>query len=61
MDQPEAYVKRMIVNELASWRRRKAASVVPLSLDALVEVFRPAREAGLRVTRTIHGRVPDAA
>ncbi|WP_433213599.1 SigE family RNA polymerase sigma factor [Dactylosporangium sp. CS-047395] len=34
-DVPEAYVKRMIVNELASWRRRRAARVVPMSLAAL--------------------------
>ncbi|GAB2566478.1 RNA polymerase sigma24 factor [Paractinoplanes abujensis] len=34
-DVPEAYVKRMIINELASWRRRRAAKVVPMSLSAL--------------------------
>jgi RNA polymerase sigma-70 factor (sigma-E family) len=34
-DAPEAYVKRMIVNELNTWRRRRAARVVPMSLDAL--------------------------
>lgn len=34
-DRPEAYVKRMILNELASWRRRRAASVVPMSMPAL--------------------------
>ncbi|MFC7529887.1 SigE family RNA polymerase sigma factor [Actinoplanes sp. GCM10030250] len=38
---PEAYVKRMIINELASWRRRRAASVVPLSLAALDAVAEP--------------------
>ncbi|MEV6348241.1 SigE family RNA polymerase sigma factor [Actinoplanes sp. NPDC051851] len=35
MDVPEAYVKRMIVNELTSWRRKRAARVVPMSLSAL--------------------------
>nr|BFE63833.1 SigE family RNA polymerase sigma factor [Dactylosporangium thailandense] len=40
-DVPEAYVKRMIVNELASWRRRRAARVVPMSLSALDTVGAP--------------------
>jgi RNA polymerase sigma-70 factor (sigma-E family) len=40
-DVPEAYVKRMIINELASWRRRRAARVVPLSHDALETVTEP--------------------
>ena len=38
LDAPEQYVKRMVVNEFLSWRRRRAASLVPLareSLDAL--------------------------
>ncbi|BAL88854.1 putative RNA polymerase ECF-subfamily sigma factor [Actinoplanes missouriensis 431] len=43
-DVPEAYVKRMIINELASWRRRRAARVVPLSHDALDAVSAPADE-----------------
>ncbi|MBM2621406.1 SigE family RNA polymerase sigma factor [Actinoplanes sp. LDG1-06] len=51
-DVPEAYVKRMIVNELASWRRRRAARVVPMSLPALDAVSReiadPAAEFGER-------------
>jgi RNA polymerase sigma-70 factor (sigma-E family) len=38
---PEAYVKRMIVNELASWRRRRASRVVPMSLPALDAVAQP--------------------
>jgi RNA polymerase sigma-70 factor (sigma-E family) len=34
-DVPEAYVKRMIINELASWRRRRVSRVVPMSLSGL--------------------------
>lgn len=45
-DVPEAYVKRMIVNELASWRRRRAARVVPLSLAALDAVAEPQADPG---------------
>jgi RNA polymerase sigma-70 factor (sigma-E family) len=33
LDAPEAYVRRMVVNEFLSWRRRRAAS--PLSREAL--------------------------
>ena len=40
-DVPEAYVKRMIINELASWRRRRAARVVPMSLAVLDAVSAP--------------------
>ncbi|WP_433831590.1 SigE family RNA polymerase sigma factor [Actinoplanes sp. CA-015351] len=40
-DVPEAYVKRMIINELASWRRRRASRVVPLSHEALETVTAP--------------------
>jgi RNA polymerase sigma-70 factor (sigma-E family) len=29
-DQPEAYVKRMILNEFLSWRRRRAAKTLPV-------------------------------
>jgi RNA polymerase sigma-70 factor (sigma-E family) len=35
MDQPEAYVKRMVLNEFLSWRRRRAARTVPMSFDGL--------------------------
>lgn len=38
LDAPEQYVKRMVLNEFLSWRRRRAARLVPLareSLDAL--------------------------
>ncbi|MEV6302818.1 SigE family RNA polymerase sigma factor [Actinoplanes sp. NPDC051861] len=43
---PEAYVKRMIINELASWRRRRASSVVPLSMAALDAVTEPEADPG---------------
>ncbi|WP_229073503.1 SigE family RNA polymerase sigma factor [Actinoplanes sp. DH11] len=43
-DVPEAYVKRMIINELASWRRRRAARVVPLSHEALETFAAPAAD-----------------
>jgi RNA polymerase sigma-70 factor (sigma-E family) len=33
LDAPEAYVRRMVVNEFLSWRRRRAAS--PLSRESL--------------------------
>ncbi|BBH68774.1 RNA polymerase sigma24 factor [Actinoplanes sp. OR16] len=48
-DVPEAYVKRMIINELASWRRRRAARVVPLSHDALETVTTPAADTQAEV------------
>lgn len=35
LHQPEAYLKRMVVNEYLSWRRR-AARVVPVDLPALL-------------------------
>ncbi|MEU4426398.1 SigE family RNA polymerase sigma factor [Actinoplanes sp. NPDC024001] len=35
MDAPEQYVKRMLVNEFLSWRRRRAARSVPLSGETL--------------------------
>lgn len=37
-DAPEAYVKRMIINELISWRRRRASRVIPLSHEALAVI-----------------------
>jgi RNA polymerase sigma-70 factor (sigma-E family) len=58
VDAPERYVKRMIVNEFLSWRRRKAARLVPLSRDRLDRLSEPVpdpttphddREAMLRV------------
>jgi RNA polymerase sigma-70 factor (sigma-E family) len=38
LDAPEQYVKRMVVNEFLSWRRRRAARVVPLSRDSLATI-----------------------
>jgi DNA-directed RNA polymerase specialized sigma24 family protein len=46
LDAPEQYVKRMVVNEFLSWRRRKAAQVVlvpshapaPLVRDDVVRI-----------------------
>jgi RNA polymerase sigma-70 factor (sigma-E family) len=35
VDAPERYVKRMILNEFLSWRRRRAARVVPLAREQL--------------------------
>ncbi|HYN96453.1 MAG TPA: SigE family RNA polymerase sigma factor [Pilimelia sp.] len=35
LDAPEQYVKRMVLNEFLSWRRRRAARVVPLSREVL--------------------------
>ena len=35
MDAPELYVKRMVVNEFLSWRRRRAARTVPLTGESL--------------------------
>jgi RNA polymerase sigma-70 factor (sigma-E family) len=35
LDAPERYVKRMVLNEFLSWRRRRAASVVPLAREQL--------------------------
>lgn len=35
VEAPERYVKRMILNEFLSWRRRRAARVVPLGREQL--------------------------
>lgn len=35
LDAPEQYVKRMVVNEFLSWRRRKAAQLVFLPRESL--------------------------
>lgn len=35
LDAPEQYVKRMVVNEFLSWRRRRAARQIPLTGEAL--------------------------
>ena len=38
LDAPEQYVKRMLVNEFLSWRRRRAARTVPLAGDDLIRI-----------------------
>ncbi|MER7006697.1 SigE family RNA polymerase sigma factor [Dactylosporangium sp. NPDC000555] len=49
---PEAYVKRMIVNEFLSWRRRRAARLVPLSTEGLEALAVPLPDpAGFRDER----------
>lgn len=35
LDSPEAYVKRMILNEFLSWRRRRAARTVVVAAESL--------------------------
>ncbi|MEU4689384.1 SigE family RNA polymerase sigma factor [Actinoplanes sp. NPDC023714] len=61
-DAPEHYVKRMVVNEFLSWRRRRAAQSVPLSGDVLAAVMpagpdviaeRDERDAMLRLIATL--------
>jgi RNA polymerase sigma-70 factor (sigma-E family) len=44
LDAPEQYVKRMVVNEFLSWRRRRAARLVPLSRESLDTLMAPAPE-----------------
>ncbi|MBB2948254.1 RNA polymerase sigma factor (sigma-70 family) [Actinoplanes lutulentus] len=39
MDAPEQYVKRMVVNEFLSWRRRRAAQSIPVAGDTLAAVL----------------------
>jgi RNA polymerase sigma-70 factor (sigma-E family) len=38
---PEAYVKRMVVNEFLSWRRSRAAKLVSLNHSSLDTIARP--------------------
>lgn len=35
LDAPEQYVKRMVLNQFLSWRRRRAARTIPLSREML--------------------------
>jgi RNA polymerase sigma-70 factor (sigma-E family) len=65
LDAPERYVKRMVVNEFLSWRRRRAARLVPLSREALDELMDPQpdpttprdeRDAMLRLIGTLPPR-----
>ena len=41
LDAPERYLKRMVVNEFLSWRRRRAARLLPLSRETLDLVMAP--------------------
>jgi RNA polymerase sigma-70 factor (sigma-E family) len=45
LNAPELYVKRMVLNEFLSWRRRKAARVVPLDQGPLDLLAAPAPDA----------------
>jgi RNA polymerase sigma-70 factor (sigma-E family) len=65
MDAPEQYVKRMVVNEFLSWRRRRAAQSVPLPVDVLDPLLpaapdpatgRDERDAMLRLIATLPPR-----
>jgi RNA polymerase sigma-70 factor (sigma-E family) len=42
LDAPELYIKRMVVNEFLSWRRRRAARLIPLSRESLDTLMAPA-------------------
>ena len=48
LDSPEAYVKRMVVNEFLSWRRRRAARSIPLSGESLAGLMTPAPDPTVR-------------
>ncbi|MBV9593497.1 MAG: SigE family RNA polymerase sigma factor [Actinobacteria bacterium] len=51
LEHPEAYVRRMIVNEFTSWRR-KWARIVP-SADAALDVAEPDPTAGITDRRAL--------
>ncbi|MFI1996679.1 SigE family RNA polymerase sigma factor [Actinoplanes sp. NPDC020271] len=44
MDAPERYVKRMVVNEFLSWRRRRAARSIPVTVETLDGMLPAARD-----------------
>jgi RNA polymerase sigma-70 factor (sigma-E family) len=65
LDEPELYVKRMVVNEFLSWRRRRAAQSIPLAGQALAGLMTPApdptvqrddRDAMLQLIATLSPR-----
>lgn len=65
LDEPELYVKRMVVNEFLSWRRRRAAQSIPLTGQSLDGLMQPApdltaqrddRDAMLRLIATLSPR-----
>jgi RNA polymerase sigma-70 factor (sigma-E family) len=41
MDAPELYVKRMVVNEFLSWRRRRASRSIPIAGETLDGLMSP--------------------
>jgi RNA polymerase sigma-70 factor (sigma-E family) len=49
VDQPEAYVKRMVLNEFLSWRRRIANRMLPLRDEVLAQVTPPVGDPSLDV------------
>jgi RNA polymerase sigma-70 factor (sigma-E family) len=65
LDAPERYVKRMVLNQFLSWRRRRAARVVPLAREQLDLLAAPSadpaaaldeRDAILRVVAALPPR-----
>jgi RNA polymerase sigma-70 factor (sigma-E family) len=65
LDAPELYVKRMVVNEFLSWRRRRAARSIPLTGQVLDTLMAPApdqtvqrdeRDAMIRLIATLPPR-----
>ena len=65
LDAPELYVKRMVVNEFLSWRRRRAAHSIPLTAESLDGFMPPMpdqtaqrddRDAMLRLIATLPPR-----
>ena len=47
LDKPEFYVRRMITNEYLSWRRRRAATDLPLSPGGLAGMSPPLADPAL--------------
>ena len=65
LDAPELYLKRMVVNEFLSWRRRRAAQSIPLAGESLAGLLpavpdpmaqRDDRDAMLRLIATLPPR-----
>ena len=48
LDEPELYVKRMVVNEFLSWRRRRAARSIPLSGESMAGLLAPVPDPAVR-------------
>ncbi|BCB77667.1 SigE family RNA polymerase sigma factor [Phytohabitans flavus] len=45
LDAPEQYVKRMILNQFLSWRRRRAARMLTISPEALESIAPPVADS----------------